>query len=134
MSRPFALQQALWQARESSLTSTFDDGEGFPVAFFGQLKLSVYLATFSGSITFQASADGSNWYDLPFVRTDTDAALTAGVVDAPQPAFVLETGSKSYIVPGGPWPHVRVVMVRTDGAITGVLQGYEHDSGFIGSR
>ena len=131
MSLPFSLTLPLWAARETSLTSSYIAlVEAFPVAYFGQLKLTVYAAAFSGSIVFESSADGIHWFNVPSVRSDTDAALTAGLVDL-QPTFATETGSRVLLVPGGPWPYFRVVMTRTEGAITGVLQGFQHDNGLV---
>ncbi len=131
MSLPFNKTLKLWSALEASETDSYiGDVETFPVARFGQLKLTLYAADFTGNLDFQSSADGTHWFNVPYFRSDTDAALTAGIVDATINMLVTAE-SRSYVVPGGPWPYFRIVMVRTAGSISATLQGYEHDSGIV---
>lgn len=134
MTMPFNRTINLWQAKAANETVDYVGHEqAFPVQLFGQIRLSVEVTAFTGSLSFEWSADGSNWHTLPYVEGHSDTKLTLGVVDA-QPSFVLETGGRIFIVPGGPLPWFRIVMTRTAGSITAVLQGFEHDNGYVGSR
>ena len=106
----------------------------FPVENFGQIKLTLEFDEFTGSIDFEWSTNNSVWRRVPHMRVDTDAALTAGVIDTLE-QFSGETEGRMFVVPGGPFPYFRIVMVRTSGTITaGLLQGFEHDTGYMGSR
>ncbi len=91
----------------------------------GQIKLSLKGSTFSGTIDLQVSADGTSWVNIPYFRSDT---APLGSLNTDQISLVGSSETRSYVVPGGPFSHFRVVMVRTAGTITASLEGYEHDS------
>lgn len=132
MTQPYHRTTEVWNAKAASQTLTYLGADpNFPVENFGQIKLSLQLTTFSGTVDFQSSADNVNWFSIPYFRADNLVALVTGLLNAPS-EFVLVDGGRVYVVPGGPWPYFRVVMTWSDGAIArGVLQGYEHDSGFV---
>ncbi len=129
ITKPYSILLAparFWNTLDESLTSTYSaEHQLFPTGFRGQIKLSLVGSTFSGTINLQVSADGTNWINIPYFRSDT---APLGSLNTDQISLVGSSATQSYVVPGGPFNHFRVVMTRTAGTITASLEGYEHDS------
>lgn len=124
MARPFTEVDEIWSAAAASATVTYPNAR-FSPHLVGQMKLMFILSAFSGTLDFQASADGSTWINIPYYQSDI---APVGSLATAQLSYTTSSVHDSYVVPGGPWKHFQIVMTRTAGTITAWLEAYEHES------
>jgi len=91
-------------ALNATAAVTVEDADSFAVAITG---------TFSGTITFEATADNTNWFSMAIIKSDS-ADRKAGTATTTSTGLWL---SRKLWTPAGTCPNVRLYVRNSNGQI-----------------